>query len=258
MFLKWLRLRRRRRLVAHPFPDEWNAILQANVLHDQGLSDGLRTQLRKLIQVFVAEKNWEGCKGFVVTDEVKVTIAAQACLLVLGRHDSVFDHVLSILVYPDSYVARTVETTRAGVVVERGHARMGEAWLRGPVILSWSDVLAGGRRESPGRNLVFHEFAHQLDMMNDRILDGTPPLDTPEQIQRWVGVLQPAYHQLVEECRGGRHGVIDCYGTSNVAEFFAVVTEVFFECPLSLSNDHPAVYEVLRDYFRLDPVTWRD
>jgi Mlc titration factor MtfA (ptsG expression regulator) len=245
-------------IIAQAFPEEWNAILRANVFHDQRLSDGQRARLRELIQVFVAEKNWEGCNGFAVTDEVKVTIAAQACFLVLGLQDANFDHVLSILVYPDSYVAQTVETTRAGVVVERGHARLGEAWWRGPVILSWSDVLAGGRRESPGRNLVFHEFAHQLDMMNGRMLDGTPPLETKEKLQRWVGVLEPAYHRLVEECRLGLRGVIDCYGTTNVAEFFAVVTESFFEHPQSLNNDHPLVYEVLRDYFRLDPITWRD
>ena len=245
-------------IIAQAFPEEWNAILRANVFHDQRLSDGQRARLRELIQVFVAEKNWEGCNGFAVTDEVKVTIAAQACFLVLGLQDANFDHVLSILVYPDSYVAQTVETTRAGVVVERGHARLGEAWWRGPVILSWSDVLAGGRRESPGRNLVFHEFAHQLDMMNGRMLDGTPPLETKEKLQRWVGVLAPAYHRLVEECRLGLRGVIDCYGTTNVAEFFAVVTESFFEHPQSLNNDHPLVYEVLRDYFRLDPITWRD
>ena len=258
MFLKWLRRRRRMQIIAQAFPEEWNAILRANVFHDQRLSDGQRARLRELIQVFVAEKNWEGCNGFAVTDEVKVTIAAQACFLVLGLQDANFDHVLSILVYPDSYVAQTVETTRAGVVVERGHARLGEAWWRGPVILSWSDVLAGGRRESPGRNLVFHEFAHQLDMMNGRMLDGTPPLETKEKLQRWVGVLEPAYHRLVEECRLGLRGVIDCYGTTNVAEFFAVVTESFFEHPQSLNNDHPLVYEVLRDYFRLDPITWRD
>ncbi|MDG1896870.1 MAG: zinc-dependent peptidase [Fuerstiella sp.] len=258
MLLKWLRRRRRRNLTAQPFPEEWNEIVRTNVFHDQRLSDGLRNQLRKLIRVFVAEKNWEGCNGFAVTDEVKVTIAAQACLLALGLQDVYFDHVLSILVYPDSYIAQTVETTRAGVVVERGHARLGEAWWRGPVILSWSDVLAGGRRVSPGRNLVFHEFAHQLDMMNGRMVDGTPPLETKEDLQRWVEVLEPEYKQLVERCRRGHQGVIDCYGTTNVAEFFAVVTEVFFERPQSLSSHHPHVYDELRGFFQLDPLSWQE
>ena len=256
MFLKWLKRRRRQRILAQPFPDEWNAILTTNVLHEQQLSDCLRRQLRELIQVFVAEKNWEGCNGFEITDEVKVTIAGQACLMVLGLQDVFFDHVLSILVYPSTYVAQSVEKTPAGVVVEGGHARLGEAWWRGPVILSWSDVLSGGRRESPGRNLVFHEFAHQLDMMNGRTVDGTPPLQTKEQFQRWIEVLKPEYERLVRDCRRGHHGFIDCYGATNVAEFFAVVTEVFFERAQSLNIHHPQVYEVLADYFRLDPVSW--
>jgi hypothetical protein len=245
-------------VTAVPFPDEWNAFIEANVIHDQRLSDELRFRLRKLIQVFIAEKNWEGCNGFAVSEEVKVTIAAQACVLVLGLQNVHFDHVLSILVYPDSYVAKTVETTRAGVIVERGHARLGEAWWRGPVILSWADVLAGGRRESPGRNLVFHEFAHQLDMMNGRMVDGTPPLKNDKQLQRWVEVLEPEYKQLVERCRQGHQGVVDCYGTTNVAEFFAVLTEVFFECPQLLSTHHPQVYGVLSDYFQLSPHSWRN
>ena len=206
--------------------------------------------------MFVAEKNWEGCNGFEITDETKVTIAAQACLLVVGLQNVYFDHVLSILVYPNSYVAQTVETTRGGVVVEGGNARLGEAWWRGPVILSWSDVLSGGRRESSGSNLVFHEFAHQLDMMNGRTVDGTPPLKTREQLRRWVEVMEPEYRRLVEDCRRGHHRLIDCYGATNVAEFFAVLTEVFFERPQSLNMHHRQVYDVLSDYFRLDPASW--
>ncbi len=256
MFLKWLKRRRRNRILSQPFPDKWNAILTANVFHDQLLSVELRARLRRLIQVFVAEKNWEGCNGFKITEEVKVTIAAQACLLVVGLQDEYFDHVLSILVYPNSYVAQTREITRGGVVVEGGHARLGEAWWRGPVILSWSDVLSGGRRESSGSNLVFHEFAHQLDMMNGRTVDGTPPLKTRQQLRRWVEVMEPEYQRLVEDCRHGHHGFIDCYGATNVAEFFAVLTECFFERPQLLNMHHPLIYDVLSDYFRLDPMSW--
>ena len=256
MLLKWLRRRRRKRIVAKPFPNGWNAILTANVFYDQQLSEQQRVRLRRSTQIFVAEKNWEGCGGLEITDEIKVTIAAQVCLLVLGLGDMYFDHVLSILVYPDSYVARDVAITRAGVVIEGGQARSGEAWWRGPVILSWADALAGGRHQTPGRNLVFHEFAHQLDMLNGRVVDGTPLLETEEQLQRWVKVLQPEYERLVEDCHRGNYGLIDCYGASNVAEFFAVLTEVFFERPRLLSIHHARLYEVLRDYFRLDPALW--
>lgn len=256
MLLKWLKRRRRRRIVAQPFPDEWDAILAANVFFDRQLSNQKRARLRKLIQVFVAEKNWEGCRGLEMTDEIKVTVSAQACLMVLGLDDVYFDHVLSVLVYPDSYVAHGVQTTQGGVVVEGGQVRLGEAWWRGPVILSWSDALAGGRDETADRNLVIHEFAHQLDMMNGRTLDGTPPLESDEQLKQWIKVLGPEYDQLVDACRRGHRGFIDCYGATNVAEFFAVLTEVFFQRPRSLRKHHSQVYDVLRKCFRLDPVLW--
>lgn len=256
MLLKWFRRRRRKKILTHPFPDEWEVIIRQNVFHDRQLDKAQQSRLRQLIQILVAEKNWEGCQGIEITDEIKVTIAAQAGLMVLGLDDVYFDHVLSILVYPDSYIAHGVEITRAGVVVEGGQARLGEAWWRGPVILSWADVLAGGRQETPGHNLVFHEFAHQLDMMNGQTVDGTPPLENDQQLKRWVDVLQPEYEQLVEDCRHRRHGFIDCYGATNVAEFFAVLTEEFFERPLSLMNHKPEVYRVLQNYFRLDPATW--
>jgi Mlc titration factor MtfA (ptsG expression regulator) len=258
MLLKWFRRRRRKKILARPFPDEWNTILRENVFHDQQLNAEQQRRLRQIIRILVAEKNWEGCQGIEITDEIKVTIAAQASLLVLGLNDVYFEHVLSILVYPNSYVAHGVEITRAGVVVEGGQARLGEAWWRGPVILSWAEVLAGGRHETPGHNLVFHEFAHQLDMMNGRTVDGTPPLEDDDRLKRWVEVLEPEYEQLVEDCRHGHRGFIDCYGATNVAEFFAVLTEVFFERPRSLMNHKPDVYSVLQNFFRLDPATWID
>ncbi len=258
MLFKWLKRRRRRRILEEPFPDEWNAIIASNVVHDRQLLADQQRRLREMTQVFVAEKNWEGCRGLEITDEVKVTIAALACLLVLGQNNVYFDHVLSILVYPDPYVAKDVEITRAGVVIEGGQTRLGEAWWRGPVILSWSDVLSGGRRQQPGQNLVFHEFAHQLDMMNGRTLDGTPPIESQQHFQRWVKVLQPEYERLVHACRHGRRSFIDCYAATNVAEYFAVITEVFFENSRMLSSHLPHVYDILRDYYRLDPAHWSD
>lgn len=257
MFFDWLRRRRRRRILAQPFPESWHEIITTNVRHSAHLTEDQLHRLRQKIQIFVAEKNWEGCRGLEITDEVKVTIAALACLLVLElKQDVYFDHVLSVLVYPNSYVASGIEIGRAGVVVEGGQARLGEAWWRGPVILSWHEVLAAGRRNSPGQNLVFHEFAHQLDMMNGRLTDGVPPLEADDEVQRWLDVLGPEYDRLVEKCRRGHHGFIDCYGATNAAEFFAVLTEVFFENPHQLTVHHPDAYAVLRDYYRQDPVTW--
>ena len=256
MLFRWLTRRRRRRILSRPFPEEWQEILRLNVRHWQQLQPQQQARLRQLIQVFVAEKNWEGCRGLVMTDEIRVTIAAQACLLVVAQDDIYFDHVLSILVYPDAYVAPEVEITRGGVVIEGGEPRLGEAWWRGPVILSWQDVLAGGRGEIPGRNLTIHEFAHQLDMLNGRVVDGTPPLADAGQVRRWIDVMEPAWRDLTDACGRGHRGFIDCYGATNVAEFFAVLSEVFFEEPHQLLRHHEDVYSVLRDYSGLDPATW--
>lgn len=257
MLLRWLRRRRRAEISSKPFPAEWSRILSSNVVHFQYLSEQQQARLQTLVQIFVAEKNWEGCRGFEINDAVKVTTAALACLLVLGLDEIYFDNVLSILMYPDSYVANDVEITRAGVVIERGQPRLGEAWWRGPVILSWPEVLAGGRRDTPGHNLVIHEFAHQLDMMNGRMVDGTPPMESSDQLRDWVDVLEPEYRYLVRTCRSGRHGFIDCYGATNAAEFFAVLMEAFFEDPASLQGHNRRLYGTLQNYFRLDPLSWR-
>lgn len=258
MIFNWFKNRRRARILATSFPDHWNQLICDNLIHDQFLTSPQREKLRRLIQIFVAEKNWEGCGGLTMTDEIKVCIAAQACLLVVGmEEDQFFDHVLSILVYPTGYVAGGTHTTSHGVVLEGGQPRLGEAWWRGPVVLSWAEALAGGRKETPGHNLVLHEFAHQLDMLNGRITDGTPPLKTRAEYDRWISVLGPEFERLVENCRHGYRGFIDCYGATNPAEFFAVITETFFERPNSLQLHHQDAYDVLRDYYCLDPVQWR-
>lgn len=208
--------------------------------------------------MFVAEKNWEGCGGLELTDEMRVTIAVQACLLVAGMsHDIYFDHVLSILVYPHAYVAPNVDIGRAGVVIEGGQVRLGEAWYRGPVVVSWSDALAGGRFETPGHNLVLHEFAHQLDMLNGPAMDGTPRLESDAELKRWARHMEPEFQRLAEDCQQGRHGFIDCYGATNEAEFFAVLTEAFFERPVPLRKHHLQLYELLRDFYRHDPAGWQ-
>jgi Mlc titration factor MtfA (ptsG expression regulator) len=257
MLLTWLKSRRRRQMSAQPFPEEYERLLQRNVVHDKFLDDSQRTKLRRLMQVFIAEKNWEGCRGLELTDEMKVTIAAQACLLVVGMdHDEHFDHVQSILVYPSSYVAKDVELTRAGVVIEGRVARLGETLWRGPVVLSWPHVLAGGRMQTPGHNLVFHEFAHQLDMLNGRVADGTPILDSPEIADKWRTVMEAEYRELDDACRQRRRHLLDCYGTTDPCEFFAVSTECFFERGSDFQHWHPQLYELLRGFYRLDPATW--
>lgn len=256
MIFRWLQNRRRAGLTATPFPEEWDRIIDANVRHEKYLTSEQQYLLRRFVQIFVAEKNWEGCNGLVITDEVKVTIAAQVALLTFGRSDLWFDHVMSILVYPDAYVVKEAEHDTTGIVTESGQERLGEAVWQGPVILSWADVLAGGRGESSADNLVLHEFAHQLDMMNGRLVDGIPPLESQAELSRWKSVMQRAYEQLIDDCSARRRTVIDCYGASSDVEFFAVTTEAFFQNSRALRQHHADVYALLHDHFQLDPATW--
>ena len=257
MLWDWFKRRRRRRILSQAFPSGWKGWLEEHVLQYRRVPPELQLRLLDLTQVFIAEKNWEGCEGFEVTDEVRVTIAALASLLVLGRPDELnFDHVLSILVFPDIYRARLKQQNAAGVVIERREARAGEAWYRGPVILSWEDVLADARGEFRGDNVVLHEFAHQLDMAGSGSVDGTPRLPSRDAYERWGRVMQAAFRHLRERCRQGRPGLLDCYGAKDPAEFFAVITETFFERPLAMRTQLPEVYELLEEFYGLDPSAW--
>src|SRR5438128_723705 len=153
MIFSWLRDRRRRNLLATPFPPEWLDYLHKNVAHFRHLSPAEQARLRDGLRIFVAEKNWEGCGGLKMTDEIKVTVAAQACLLVLGLEHNYYDRVKSILVYPQGYRARARQAA-GGMVIEGDSGRLGEAHYRGPVVLAWDEVLADGRHPSAGKNLV--------------------------------------------------------------------------------------------------------
>jgi Mlc titration factor MtfA (ptsG expression regulator) len=253
MAFSWLKQRRRRRLNAQPFPGVWLETLSRNVHHYARLRESEQAKLRDDLRILVTEKNWEGCGGVEMTDEIKVTVAAQASLLLLGFQDEYFDMVLSILVYPDAYVAPEQTVTEGGVVLEGESDREGEAWYRGPVILSWADALAGGRRLSQGSNLVLHEFAHQLDMQNGRFADGTPRLGTRDQYARWQAVMHAEFDRLNDDCRRGLTPLLDCYGTTDLSEFFAVATERFFERPRQMARLLPRLYSILREYYRQDP-----
>ena len=253
MLFSWLKRRRRRRILATPFPAAWHDVLDRNVYHYGHLAESEQAKLRDDLRILVAEKNWEGCGGLEMTDEIRVTIAGQAALLLLAFKDEYFDMIQSILVYPDSYFVPEQHALGGGGVLEGESHREGEAWYRGPVILSWTDSLAGSRHETDGDNLVLHEFAHQLDMHNGRVVDGTPSLATRQQYKRWQEVVRHEYRQLRRACRHGRPTLLGCYGATNIGEFFAVSTECFFEQPNAMSELHPDLYDIFRDYFRQDP-----
>ena len=254
--MDWWRERRREKILLEEFSAERRAVLERNVKHYQRLDADAQKRLRELVQVFIAEKNWEGCGGLTLTDEMKVTIAAQACLLVLELPHRLFENVETILVYPSTVVRPETQQgvfVHAGSVVANGPvALLGEAHHYGPVILAWDRVLRDGRRPRDGHNLVYHEFAHKLDML-DGHADGTPPLMSREERQRWHDVFEAAFIDLRERAERGEPTFIDEYGATNEAEFFAVVTEHFFDQPEELREENPQLYETLRAFYRQDP-----
>ena len=239
--------------LAEPFPQAWLAILNANVALYHALTPTEQSRLRDGLRLFIARKSWEGCRGLPMTDEIRVTISAQACLLQMGWEPmDLFPNVESILVYPAGYVATQRTVGPGGVIRESPSARAGEAWSQGPVILSWPDALAGGRKWSDGHNVVLHEFAHKLDF-RDGAGDGVPPLSEAEQYETWSRVMSAEYAELVARKEAGEETLLDWYGATDPAEFFAVATECFFEKPRELAGTHPALYGVLHGYYRQDP-----
>ncbi|MFO0949144.1 MAG: M90 family metallopeptidase [Planctomycetota bacterium] len=254
MFLHWMKDRRRQQLLHEPFPETWLAILEKNVSHYRLLNEEEKKRLRDDLRIFVAEKNWEGCGGLEMTDEIRVTIGALACLLNLAILHDHYKQVLSVLVYPTGYVAPQQTFIREGVVAEGASGRLGEAWYRGPVVLSWQDAKLGGKHQQGGHNVVIHEFAHEHDMLN-RGIDGVPPMRDKQQYERWESVMQPEYENLVRHVEMGFPTFIDPYGATNRAEFFAVTTECFFEEPLELERRHPALYRELSGYYNQDPAS---
>lgn len=251
MIFGWLRRRRRQRFYERPLPTAWRQLLLANFVHYRWLTEAEQARLDGLTQVLVAEKNWEGCNGLAMTDEIKVTIAAQAALLAIGLADEYFESIISVLVYPAGYVARTTVQRPGGVIIEGHSLRLGEASSIGAIALSWPDVLQGGRVPDDGFNVVFHEFAHALDLQGHGF-DGAPLLENRAQYQTWAEVMTTEYHQLIRRTRRGIETVLDPYGTVNEAEFFAVATECFFEQPLEMLRESPQLYALFRNFFRQD------
>jgi len=244
--------RRRRRLRQMPFPPVWLAILELKVAYYEVLSPEDRRELLGHIQVFLNEKSFEGCGGLEMTDEIRVTIAAHACVLLLHRRTDYYPLLQSILVYPHHYFVETSRPNPDGTVDESVEDRLGESWGRGAIVLSWRNVVRDAADASDGRNVVFHEFAHQLDAEGGPT-DGTPLLGKRSRYAAWAEVLGREYERLIEDVRYRRPMVLDPYGTKNPAEFFAVATEAFFERSVALKDWHPELYEQFMGYFRQDP-----
>lgn len=251
MLFSWFTRRRRARLLSQPFPVEWEECLHQNVPLYVRLNGAERAQLRDDLRVMVAEKNWEGCGGLEMTDEIKVTIAAHAALLLLGIKHDYFARVMSILVYPTGFRSPDGWSCSSGIV-DLDVGASGQAWYDGPVVLAWDDVLQGGQNPRDGLNVVLHEFAHQLDYL-DGVIDGTPPLRRKGDYAKWQEVMTREYERLRREAEQGTPLVLDQYGATDHAEFFAVATEAFFEKPRQMCARHPELYAVLGEYYGQDP-----
>jgi MtfA peptidase len=244
--------KRREQLRATALPAAWQTAILRNVPYWQLLSAAERNELAGHVQVLMAEKPWEGCGGLDLSDEIRVTIAAQAGLLLLNRETDYFPKLGSILVYPGRYLVDAEHRLPDGTVIAGEEIRSGESWLRGSVVFSWQDVLDGAADPADGQNVVLHEFAHQLDSESGAN-EGAPLLDTPEMQAEWARVLGHEYDRLRGDLATGRATFLRPYAATSPAEFFAVVTEAFFEQPIPLRQRHPELYLQYQLYYRQDP-----
>jgi Mlc titration factor MtfA (ptsG expression regulator) len=250
--MRGLRARRRERLRRRELPGSWVEIIERNVPYYRRLSVRDRRELHGHIQVFLAEKQFEGCGGLEMTDEIRITIAAQACILLLHRDTDYYARLRTILVYPDAYVAAAARQLPGGITIEGREVRLGESWVAGAIVLSWDDVLRGAADVHDGHNVVFHEFAHQLDAESGSA-NGAPALSRRSRYIAWARVMKAEYAHLLDDIAHHRDTVLDSYGGTSPAEFFAVVTECFFEKPVELKKLHPELYEQLRLFYQQDP-----
>ncbi len=250
MRFPWSQSRARQTLLDKPFPQALRRILRANVRLYSRLPPAGQRRLENGTRILIAEKNWEGVQGLTLTDEIRVTIAGMASLLVLGFDDDYYPNVETIIVYPNSFQIKTVRSETRGVFGEQVLTASGQAALQGPVIVSWADVRAG--IAGSGGNVVLHEFAHKLDM-RDGYADGAPYLENAAQIERWSQVMSAEYQHLVAQTQAGERGLLNPYGATNAAEFFAVATETFFENGQALLEMHPELYAILKDFYKQDP-----
>ncbi len=248
LFKKW----RRKRTAARHFPLEWLRILGSNVRFYQRLPAADQEELRRHILIFLVEKRFEGCGGLEITDEIRVTIAAQACILLLHRQTDYYPGLRWILVYPAAYVAKATRHLPGGVVEEGYDVRLGESWRRGAVVLSWDDVRRDAADIHDGHNVVFHEFAHQLD-------SSMGSGDSSEVLQRrsafiaWARVLGDNYERLRRDVDRNRPTLLRSYAAAGPAEFFAVATEYFFERPKEMQKLYPELYEELKNFYHQNP-----
>lgn len=250
----WYPQWRRRRVLAVPLPESWRELLEQHVPLYPWLSADEREQLCALVRIFLAEKRFHGCAGLDVTDAMRVVIAAQACMLLLNRRAGVYPQLQHILLYPGAFLHRGERHNADGTVSEVEEERLGESWQDGKVILSWDDILYDLDNPDDGHNVVLHEFAHQLDAESGSE-NGTPPLRHNDSAE-WVALMTREYEALGRAAEAEQETFLDPYGATAPAEFFAVLTETFFELPNDLEHFHPDLFEQLLRFYQTDPRRW--
>jgi Mlc titration factor MtfA (ptsG expression regulator) len=235
------------RLRSKPFPKEWEKYLDENVKLYAFLPAHLKDELKGYVNLFVAQKHFEGAGGLSVTDEMRVTVAALACLMLLNRKTRNYPRLRTVILYPSAYIADPNTDT----------VRLGESWNEGEVVLAWDHVTSSSHDFRSGKNLVLHEFAHRLDQ-EDGAGDGVPDLETQAQYFTWAEVMSKEFERLQKRVNKGYKTLIRPYGATNAAEFFACITETFFEKPNQLKKKHPEVYHELQEFYHLDPASWHE
>ena len=249
-----LRARRRRRSATVPLSSERREAVERNVPMRARLPQELRRRLDGLINAFLVEKSFVGCNGLVVTEEMRATIAAQACLLVLARPDSLYESLRSILVYPTPFWVDEEIHDDDGLVTERRDALSGQAWESHRIILSWEDVAEAAETPGSGYNLVLHEFAHYLDAEGRGL--ATPAPGREHALDEWSVELGAEFDRLREAVDRGEETFLDPYAAEDEAEFFAVATEEFLERAADFRAEHPRLYGLMREFYGLDPAAW--
>lgn len=250
----WLKRHRRKKILNNPFPVEWQAVMRECVAHYAFLSEEQKKDLEQLVQVFVEEKNFEGCGGLIMTDEIKVVIASHACLLILNLPHDYYSKVSSILVYPSTVKLpprRSGVFTRGPLIARTEIPIVGQAFMHGTVMLVWDEIKRNVAHPEGGHNVVYHEFAHILDMFDGRA-DGTPTLPTREKYREWGEVCTRVYCDLREKIKRGEKTFLNRYAATNEAEFFAVATEYFFERPARMRKRRGELYAVLKEFYNQD------
>jgi hypothetical protein len=248
------RAARHRRAAATPLVGTRLSAVERNVPLRARLPPDLRARLDGLVTAFVGEKTFVGCNGLAITDEMRVTIAAHACVLVLGRPHDLYPSLQSILVYPTPYWVEEEDEDESGLVTRRRRVLAGQAWDASRIILSWEDVLAAGTAHAPGYNLVLHEFAHHLEYEALRLAETAS--GQRRRLDDWGADLLREFEALGAELDRGVETFLDPYAAEDEAEFFAVVSEEFFERPGPLSAAHPDLYALMHEFYGLDPAAW--